>query len=71
MVYEILDTDGVIINTIIAEPTFVDMHYKGLYRDVTPKLIPVVETAPVKTLEEKVNELIVKVDKLVAASAIK
>ncbi len=41
MIFEILDTKGKVQNTIIAESDFVEKNYKGLYRDVTPKSIPV------------------------------
>ena len=64
-IFEIMDDNGKVINSIIAEPDFVESHYKGLYQDITPepKLLPT--AAPVKTLEEKVDELIVKVDALI------
>ena len=64
-IFEIMDDNGKAINSIIAEPDFVESHYKGLYQDITPepKLLPA--AAPVKTLEEKVDELIVKVDALI------
>ena len=63
MIWEILDDKGKVINTIIAEPEFVETHYKGLYREVTPIHVAI-EATPVKTLEEKVDELIAKVDVL-------
>ena len=64
-IFEILNDKSKVINRIIAEPDFVESHYKGLYQDITPepKLLPA--AAPVKTLEEKVDELIVKVDALI------
>ena len=68
MIFEILSEDGKVQNTIIAEPDFVEKNYKGFYRDVTPKPVIEAEQIPIKTLEEKVDELIMKVDKLVAAS---
>ena len=67
-IFEILNDKSKVINRIIAEPDFVELHYKGLYRDVTsePGLLPA--AVPVKTLEEKVNELIVKVDALLVST---
>ena len=64
-IFEIMDDNGKVINSIIAEPDFVESHYKGLYQDITPepKLLPA--AVPVKTLEEKVDKLIVKVDALI------
>ena len=64
-IFEILNDKSKVINRIIAEPDFVELHYKGLYRDITsePGLLPA--AVPVKTLEEKVDELIVKVDALI------
>ena len=64
-IFEILNDKSKVINRIIAEPDFVESHYKGLYQDIAsePGLLPA--TAPVKTLEEKVDELIVKVDALI------
>jgi len=41
MIFEILDKNDKVINTIVAEPDFVEKNYKGLYRDITPKSIPV------------------------------
>lgn len=65
VIYEILDKQGKVVNKIIADLEFVEKQYKGLYRDVTPE--PVVTEKPViKTLDEKVDELITKVDILTA-----
>lgn len=71
MIYEILNDKGDVINRIIAEPDFVEKKYKGLYRDVTPPPEPVIKVAPVKTLEEKVDELAAKIDALVKTAATK
>lgn len=60
-IFEILNDKSKVINRIIAEPDFVELHYKGLYRDVTPPPEPMLEV-PVKTLEEKVDKLMAKVD---------
>ena len=65
MNYEILDTKSKVINTIIAEQDFVETHYPGKYKDVTPKPMPEIKTAPIKTLEEKIDELMVKIDVLI------
>ncbi len=40
MVYQILDDEGDVINTINAELDFVEIHYPGRYRDVTPLPAP-------------------------------
>jgi hypothetical protein len=67
-IYEILNKEGKVINRIIAEPDFVEKKYPGLYRDITPEPEIVIEEekAPVKTLEEKVDELTAKIDALTA-----
>ncbi len=41
MIFQILDINDKIQNTIIAEPAFMEEHYKGLYRDITPKPVQV------------------------------
>jgi hypothetical protein len=69
MIYEILDDKGTVVNRIIADLNFVEKHYKGLHRDVTPEPIIEEEKAPVETLEEKVDKLIIAVAALTAASA--
>ena len=66
-IFEIMDDNGKVINSIIAEPDFVESHYKGLYRDVTPPPEPMLEV-PVKTLEEKVDELMAKVDAVLVST---
>ena len=66
-IFEIMDDNGKVINSIIAEPDFVELHYKGLYRDVTPPSEPMLEV-PVKTFEEKVDELTAKVDALLVST---
>jgi hypothetical protein len=71
MIYEILNKEGMVVNRIIAEPDFVEKKYKGLYRDVTPPPVIEEEKAPVKTLEEKVDELTAKIDALTTAISIK
>lgn len=40
MIYEILDSTGKVINTIIADQAFVDQHYPGQYRLVGPEPPP-------------------------------
>lgn len=40
MVFEILDDKGKVINTINADLAFVEEHYPGHYRDVTPPPTP-------------------------------
>ena len=47
MIYEILDNSGSIINTIIADESFVEKHYPGHYRLVGPE--PQTYIAPVIT----------------------
>ena len=71
MIYEILDKEGKVVNRIIAEPDFVEKHYKGMYKDITPAPVVEEEKTPVKTLEEKVDELIATVSALSAAVAVK
>lgn len=66
MIYEILNEKGQVINRIIAEPAFVERKYKGLYRDVTPPPEKTAEAVPVKTLDEKVDELTLAVAVLTA-----
>ena len=65
-IFEILNGENKVINRIVAEPDFVELHYKGLYQDVTPPPEPMLEV-PVKTFEEKVDELMVKVDALLVS----
>jgi len=43
MIYEILNDDGEVINTIIADESFVKTHYPGHYRLVGPEPEPYVE----------------------------
>ena len=71
MIYEILDDKGAVVNRIIAEPDFVEKEYKGLYRDVTPPPGSSIEVVPVKTIEEKVDELSAKIDALTETIAAK
>lgn len=71
MIYEILDAKGNVTNRIVAEPDFVEKKYKGLYRDVTPEPVIGEEIIPVKTFEEKVDELTAKIDALVKTAATK
>lgn len=40
MKYEILDGEGNVVNTILAEKEFVDKYYPGKYREVVDILIP-------------------------------
>jgi len=40
MIYEILDDKGKVINRIVADLDFVEKHYPGHYRDVTPPPAP-------------------------------
>ena len=66
-IFEILNDKSKVINRIIAEPDFVESHYKGLYQDITPPPEPMSEV-PVKTLEEKVDELMAKVDAVLVST---
>lgn len=43
MIYEILNDSGEVINTIIAEQSFVEQYYPGHYRLVGPEPVPYVE----------------------------
>jgi hypothetical protein len=43
MIYEILDDDGKVINTILADKSFVEKCYSGHYRLVGPEPEPYVE----------------------------
>jgi hypothetical protein len=64
MIYEILNDEGRVINRIVAEPDFVEKHYPGKHRDITPEPEPFVEPAPiidpVADLKAQVAELITK-----------
>lgn len=40
MIYEILNNTGVVVNTIVADPDFVEANYPGHYLDVTPPTPP-------------------------------
>lgn len=40
MIYEILDDQGNVINTIIADENFVQQHYPGHYRLMNPQPVP-------------------------------
>ncbi len=40
MIYNILDDTGAVINTILAEPEFVEAHYPGHYQLVGPEPAP-------------------------------
>lgn len=40
MIYEILNNTGVVVNTIVADPDFVEANYPGHYLDVTPLPLP-------------------------------
>ena len=66
-IFEILNDKSKVINRIVAEPDFVELHYKGLYQDATPPPEPMLEV-PVKTLEEKVDELTAKVDAVLVST---
>ena len=65
MIYEILDENNIVINTINAELSFVAAQYPGRYRDITPPLESPVILESTKTLEEKVDELTLLVKTLV------
>lgn len=43
MIYEILDDNGKVVNTILADESFVEKHYAGHYRLVGPEPEPYVE----------------------------
>jgi hypothetical protein len=46
MRYEILDGDGSVVNTIIADVEFVEAHFPGQYRLVEDESLPAPEPAP-------------------------
>jgi hypothetical protein len=64
MRYEILNDKDEVINTILADAVFVEKKYPGKYRLLEEVIMPIIEVAPVKTLEEKVDELVTKLDAL-------
>lgn len=63
MICEILDKDGKIVNTIISNREFVESHFKDIYRE---KIVPaVVVLGQEKTITDKIDDLINKVDNLI------
>lgn len=54
MIYEILNDDGEVINTIIADEAFVEKKHHGHYRLVGPE--PIVSIPPEKMEEEKIAD---------------
>jgi hypothetical protein len=46
MRYEILDSDGNVVNIIIADAEFVEVHFPGAYRLVEDTSLPVPEPLP-------------------------
>lgn len=70
MKYEILDEEGNVVNTIIADQQFVDANHPNRYREVPEPPPPPPE--PVKTDEEKLADAIsAAVAKLVADGVLK
>ena len=67
MIFEILDKDNKVENRIIAELGFVEEHYKGLYRDVTPKPV-LVEVTIVKDDMTKVKDALKSIAAKVGAT---
>jgi hypothetical protein len=43
MIYEILDDDGKVVNTILADESFVEKHHPGHYRLVGPEPEPYID----------------------------
>ena len=54
MRYEILDTEGNVVNTIVADQQFVDDNYPGHYREIPEPPSP--ELPPEKTEEQKIAD---------------
>lgn len=50
MRYEILDAEGQVINTILADAEFVEKHYAGRYRVAEAPVVVVPEAAPERRL---------------------
>ena len=70
MRYEILNDTGEVVNTIIADQSFVNENYPGQCREVAEPLVP--ELEPVKTDEEKLADAIsAAVAKLIADGVLK
>lgn len=70
MRYEILNDAGEVVNTIIADQSFVDENYPGQYRGVLEPPAP--EPEPVKTEEEKLADAAAAlVAKLIADGVLK
>ena len=67
MKFEILDKDGKVENRIIAEPAFMERYNLGQYRQL-PEPKAQAPAEPIKTLEEKFDELAAKVDALLNLS---
>jgi hypothetical protein len=73
-VYEILDNEGKVINTINASIDFVEENYPGHYREVGPEPTPPVDEPPPppKTEEEKIADATAAaITKLIADGVLK
>lgn len=72
MRYEILDEEGNVVNTIVADQQFVDANHPNSYREVSEPVIDIPPAEPVKTDEEKLADAIsAAVAKLVADGVLK
>jgi hypothetical protein len=61
MIYEILDQNNQVINTILASLDFVTTHYPGKFRDVTqPVIDPAIEQRAVLSTLHTENTTITK-----------
>ena len=63
-IYEILTAKGNVRNIIIADYAFVEANYPKMFRDITPIPPKEIESIPEKTLEQKVDELMDRVELL-------
>ena len=59
MRYDILDDKGKIINTIVAEPSFVEAKYPGKYREIeeAPVVAPI-SIDPLAEIKEKIDRIL-------------
>ena len=61
MRYDILDDKGKIINTIVAEPSFVEAKYPGKYREIEEAPVvahPVDPIDPLAEIKEKIDRIL-------------